>query len=160
MVNDTNSSEKLERTNHFEYDSLMKKFEISNFIIEKNNYGTSIIEEIHGLTISIKINDRIIIIQGIIKDDSFDIYKKTPYIQSLIKDIKRHFNYEVHNIPKGFKNNYINTLNIRDILINEVSLLTDNIKNRYTEYKNFKGKPLNVLINEFLLASKFRKYKY
>ena len=157
MVNDTSNSEKLERSNHFDYNSINKKFETSNFIIEKNNYGTSIIEEIQGLTINFKNKDRIIVIQGIIKDDSFDIYKKSPYIQSLIKDIKKHFNYEVHNIPKAFKINYINTLNIRDILINEISLLTSNIKNRYTEYKNFKGKPLNVLINEFLLASKFRK---
>lgn len=157
MVNDSSNSEKMERTSYFEYNEVNKKFETSNFVIEKNNYGTSIIEEIQGLMINIKINDRIIIIQGIIKDDSFDIYKKSPYIMNLIKNIRKHFNYEIHNIPKGFKNNYIDTLNIRDILINDINLLTSNIKNRYTEYKNFKGKPLNVLINEFLLASKYRK---
>jgi ATP-dependent Lon protease len=157
MVNDPSNSDKLDRTNLFDYETILKKFETSNFVIEKNNYSTSIIEEIKGLIINIKINDRIIVIQGIIKDDSFDIFKKSPYIQSLIKNIKKHFNYEVHNIPKGFKNNYIDTLNIRDILINDVTLLTSNIKNIYTEYKNFKGKPINILINEFLLASKFRK---
>ena len=157
MVSDSSNSEKLERTNIFDYNEVNKKFELSNFVLEKNNYGTSIIEEIQGMNINIKLTDRIIVIQGIIKDDSFDIYKRSPYVTQLIKDIKRHFNYEIHNIPKGFKNNYINTLNLRDILINEISLLTSNIKNRYTEYKNFKGKPLNVLINEFLLASKYRK---
>ena len=67
MVNDTSNSEKLERSNHFDYNSINKKFETSNFIIE-NNYGTSIIEEIQGLTINFKNKDRIIVIQGI-KDD-------------------------------------------------------------------------------------------
>lgn len=157
MVNDTSNSEKLERKNHFDYNIVKETFNNTNFFIEKNNHGTSIIEEIQGLTINFKIGDRIIIIQGIIKDDTFDIYKQSPHIQTLIKDIKKYFTYDVHNIPNGFKNNYIDTLNIRDILINNLSFLTSNVKNRYTEYKNFKGKPLNVLINEFLLASKFRK---
>lgn len=157
MIKESSNSNKSLRKYNFNYEEVKQLLGFKQFYLEKNSFATTIVEDINGLILYFRFNERIIVVQGIMKDDTFDIYKNSPYINERLKKIKQYFNYEVYNIPKNFKDNYINTLNIRDILLQNNELLQFNIRNKYYEYKSFRGKSLVNLINEFLLASKSRK---
>ena len=128
-----------------------------NIKLTKNYNSVSLIEEKHGLNIYIRIQERIFIIQGIIRDDILDIYKSHDFIKGMIQNIKTYFNYDIITVPKGYKTNFLNVLTLRDILVCTESELGLIIKKKYNEYKLMKGKSLKSLVNEFLLASKHRK---
>ena len=53
--------------------------------------------------------------------------------------------------------NYLNTLNLRDIIVNKPDEMVEDIRKKYNDFKIIQSKPLLTLINEFLLASKYRK---
>ena len=123
----------------------------------KNYNSLSLIEDRHGMVIYIRIQERIFIIQGLIRDDILDIYKSNNFIEEQVKEIKKYFNYDIITVPKGYKSNFINVLTIRDILVCSHAELGTAIKKKYNDYKLLKGKSLKSLVNEFLLASKYRK---
>ena len=153
--------ERMERKIDFIYDEVIKQFITSNIITSniitsKNISSTSFIEDKMGLILSIKCKDRVIVIQGIIKDDIMELYKSNNIIAQKIQEVTCNINRD-NTIPLLFKTNYINTLSIRDIMIlnNEEIILS--IKKKYNDMKLLQGKTLGTLINDFLLASKFRK---
>ena len=53
----------------------------------------------------------------------------------------------------------MNILNIGDIIVNSKEDIGSIVKKRYNDYKQLHTSTLPSLINEFLLASKFRKYE-
>ena len=70
---------------------------------------------------------------------------------------KHIINTELLTIPEMFKNNLFEVMNLRDKIILESKDIIDEIKKKYNDFKHIQGKPLMLLINEFLLGSKFRK---
>ena len=97
------------------------------------------------------------VLQGFFKDDLMDISKTIPMIKEKYKELKKTINYEVLAIPKDFKNNFVKTLNIRDIMVSSADEISNDLRKKYMEFKNIGEKSLLSLINEFLLASKYRK---
>lgn len=134
-----------------------------NIMITKNNKSTTLIEDKAGVLVYIKYNDKIIVIQGIIKDDLLNISLDNNFIKTKMNDIRETLlnsdlekkNY--YNIPTYFKNNYLNILSLRDIITMVPNDIMEDVIKKYNDYKSLQLKPLLSLINEFLLASKYRK---
>ncbi len=167
-----------DRTTQYNFNELIKLFnKQDNIIYIKNeNINTnSLIEEKNGFIILLKLggdniqkleklNDtdpdqylksatRILIFQGFAKDDTMELYKTNNYIYYKYKQIREHNNNQ--NIL--FKDNYMKILNVRDILINSPEDISIILKKRASDYALLKEKQIGQLINEFLLASKYRK---
>ena len=161
VIKDKNK--KNERKNTFNLNDINKLFiNINdNVIFTSNNNINSLIEDKNGFNIIIRIpmisNYRYIVIQGFAKDDMLDLYKTNKYINTLSYNIKQYSTYNINTVPKYFKESYISILNIRDILICNPSEIGVIIKKKYNDYKNLKNKQLGVIINDFTLASKYRK---
>ena len=70
---------KLERKKDFNYSELNDLFNNkvtnTNIVLYKNTISSSFIEEKLGFNILLKINTRIILIQGLVKDDLLELYK-------------------------------------------------------------------------------------
>ena len=81
---------KLERVKDFNYNELNLLLD-SNIIIYKNT-PTTFIEEKIGLNVLIKINTRLVLIQGIIKEDILELYKSNELIQNRFNEIKEFVN--------------------------------------------------------------------
>ena len=111
----------------------------------------------NGICVYIKVNDNYYKIEGILYDDMFDMCKNNGLIKSKVNLIKNYIYYDVLTVPKPFKDNYISTLSIKDILLLDKSDIGLKLKKRYTEYKTFRGKHLDNLITEFLLSNKQKK---
>ncbi len=154
-----NKNTKTDRVTHFKHMEALCLFNNTDDRIKltKNHNSVSLVEDKKGLNLHIRIQERILIIQGLIKDDILDIYKSNNFIQKKLKKHKRYFNYDIITVPKGFKTNFMKILNIRDILVCSSDELGTILKKKYNDYKMIKGKPLTTLINEFLLSSKYRK---
>jgi ATP-dependent Lon protease len=167
-----------DRTTHFDYNEIIKLFENTqdNIIYIKNDNinSNSLIEEKNGFNIILRIksNDiklenlediqnpilsgatRLFVFQGFAKDDTMDIYKTNNYIHYKYKLIKEHINTE---FTFSYKDNYLKILNIRDILINTPNDIFSLFKKRFNDYTILKEKHIGQFINDFLLASKYRK---
>jgi len=150
--------QKNDRTTRFNLTEVLSLFiGTSNVIFTKNNYSNSLLEDKNGFNLLIKINNRVLVVQGFAKDDMMELYKTNEWINQLNNEIKRFIAYEIINIPKPFKNNFINILNIRDLLIYTPVDISTLIRKKYNDYKIIKTRHLTQLINDFLLASKYRK---
>ena len=125
--------------------------------ITKNQRFISLIEDKCGACIYLNFNERYLVIQGFFKDDLLNISSSIKFIKDKIIKHKSIFNYEVLVVPKTFKNNYFNTLSLRDIIVSTSTELTEDVKKKFNDFKVIQSKPLISLINEFLLASKYRK---
>ena len=156
VISDNKKNERTIKYDQMEVLALFNNYR-DNIKITKNNNINTLYEEKNGLSMFIRLNERILVVQGVLNDDILDVNKNNEYIAELLKKIKQHLNYEVITVPKGFKSRFIETLLIRDILTSSVEEIATMLKNNYNEYKQLKGKHLSSLINEFLLASKNRK---
>ena len=155
----SDKTKKDQRETIFKKDKIVKLFQDidTNIIISDNYQNKSFIENFKGIIIHLKNNEEYICIQGLIKNDILDIYKSSNIISENLINIKKYLNYDVYTVPKNFKNNFIENLSLKDILLNSKESILISLKNKYNEYKKIKNKNLKVLINDFLLTSKHRK---
>jgi ATP-dependent Lon protease len=158
-----------DRTTLYYYNDIIKLFENKqdNIIYVKNDNtnSNSLIEEKNGFNIILKIKPdnidnlesatRLFVFQGFAKDDTMDIYKTNNYIHYKYKLIKEYINKEF--TLNNHKDNYLKILNIRDILINTPNDILLLFKKRFNDYNLLKQKQIGQFINDFLLASKYRK---
>ena len=163
---------KQERNILFNYSDIIKLFNndirqaTHNIIFCKNTSTISLVEERQGFMVVIRILNtnntnsdepyRLLVLQGISQDDILELYKTNYIINKKITTIKNYININI-NIPDTFKINFINILNVRDILVFSKEELCTMVKKNYNSYKLLQSKTLGNLINDFLLASKFRK---
>lgn len=61
------------------------------------------------------------------------------------------------NIPKYFKENYLNILNLRDLVCCTNYEIAEDIYKKYNDFKLIQSKSLLLLINDFMVANKYRK---
>jgi endopeptidase La len=159
-----------DRTTIFNFNELNNLFnKQDNIIYIKNeNINTnSLIEEKNGFIIVLRLEgeyetdpdqylksaNRFLVFQGFAKDDTMELYKTNNYIHYKYKQIR-----DYKNLPNVlFKDNYLKILNIRDILIHSPDEISAIFKKKFNDYNLLKEKQIGQLINEFLLASKFRK---
>ena len=149
-----------DRTTQFDYNNLKEMFlhKSSNVFITTNYLNKTFIENFRGVVVHVKMSDdKYICIQGLLKNDIFHIFKKNKIIKDKFIKIKKHINYNILTVPKKFKDMYIDNISLKEILIGDDDLISNSLKNKYNEYKQLKNKNLKILINDFLLSSKYRK---
>jgi AAA+ superfamily predicted ATPase len=153
-----------ERKYNFNYNEINKLFKTdSNILFIKNDYTNSLIEEKNGMNIIIRLKGLdhtkvdLLVIQGIIKDDMLELYKTNNFISNKYKLINDYIEYQINTVPKFYKMNCINILNLRDILINSNEEIGNKIKYRYNEYRYLKTLSVNTVLNDFIIASNYKK---
>jgi len=157
IIGKSSNKNKLIRNNHYKKVNCVAVLDNSLIKITKNKNSISLIEDKFGASLYIKNKDEFIVIQGIFKDDILDISKTIPFVKDKFNLHKGILNYELLLVPKKFKNSYLDTLNLRDIMVCDSEELSDDVRSKYNDFKLLEAKPLLTLINEFLLASKYRK---
>jgi ATP-dependent Lon protease len=151
------SNSLIQRVNHFNKNDCEDLLFYDNILFKKNINGTTLVEEKNGTTIYIRVNSKILVIQGLFIDDVLDISNDINFVKERYFMHKSVLSYEVLNVPKQFKNNYLKTLTLRDIIINNSNDIIDDLKKKYNDYKVLQTKHLMVLIDEFMISSKYRK---
>ena len=149
-----------ERIAMFDYDDVKDMFlnKPSDILITPNYLNKSFVENFRGVIIHIRLSEsKYVCIQGLLKNDTFEILKNKKMINDKLGEIKKHINYNILTVPKKFKNTYINNISLKELLIGDNDSISNSLKNKYTEYKKLKNKNLKILINDFLLSSKHRK---
>ena len=157
LVEKKMSQPKKNRKNHFKRIDCISALDKLKISIKKNPYSESLLEDKQGACVFLRFNKNFMVLQGFFKDDLMDISKTIPMIKNKYKELRKIINYEVLIIPKDFKNNFMKTLNIRDIMVSSPDEISNDLRKKYMEFKNIGEKSLLSLINEFLLASKYRK---
>ena len=146
------------RNNHYTKLECNNVLENETILITKNQRSTSLIEDKYGCNIYININkNRFLVIQGIFKDDLLNFSSSIKFVRDKISQHKTSFSHEVSVIPTNFKDSYFKIINLRDLIVCKSSELVEDLRKKYNDFKIIQGKPLLSLINEFLLASKYRK---
>jgi len=153
------------RNNHFIKSECMTILGDENIKITKNIKSSTLIEDKNGVCIFIKwpIGDKtmqsskILAIQGLFKDDILNISNGIKFVKDRLNILKGSLSYDVLTVPKYFKDNYLKILNLRDLVVSSSNEIAEDVKKKYNDYRSLQAKPLLSLINEFLLASKYRK---
>ena len=123
----------------------------------KNLKSISLYEDKYGACVYLKLSNSYMVLQGLFKDDILNISRNIPFIEKKYKEHKLSFGYNLLEIPKTFKNNYLKIMTLRDIVVSTPNEICDDVKKKYNDFKSMVDRPLLPLINQFLLASKFRK---
>ena len=151
------------RINHFSKIDCAHMLFLENIKINKNIKSTSLIEDKLGACIYIKVksqttgDSKFIVIQGLFKDDLLNISNSIKFVKDKFMQHKESLAYDVLTVPKYFKDNFLKIMSLRDIIVCSSSELGEEVKKKFNDFKSLQGKPLLSLINEFLLASKYRK---
>ena len=157
LIEMNNKKSSIKRNNSFNYDDANTILGDENIKIVKNAKSTTLIEDKSGACIYIKCLDKIIVIQGLFRDDLLNNSFNIKFVKAKVNSIKGTLAYDILHIPKIFKENYVNTLSLRDIIVSTNMEIAEDIKKKHNDFKSLQIKPLLALINEFLLASKYRK---
>ena len=136
---------------------IQKELGDKNILLQKNKKANSLIENKVGTSIYIKLGESIIVFQGIFLDDLFNLSLNYKFIKNILANHNDYLLRDLTNIPTQFKYNYFEVFNLRDKIILEPKEIMNEIKKKYNDFKNIQGKPIMLLINEFILGSKYRK---
>ncbi len=136
---------------------ILKELGNNNILIKKNKKATSLIENKMGTSIYIKLDETIMVFQGIFIDDLFNMSLNYNFIKKILANHNDYLLRDLTNIPTSFKYNYFEVLNLRDKIILEPKEIMSEIKKKYNDFKHIQNKPIMLLINEFILGSKYRK---
>jgi ATP-dependent Lon protease len=153
----TSPKKSRQRDNTFSNIECIGVLDRDNIKITKNSKSGSLFEDKFGGCIYLKINNKFIVVQGIFKDDVLNISRNIDFVSKKYKDHMGAMSYNLYDVPKTFKNNYLKILNLRDLVACTTNELCDELRKKFNDFKSIQGKPLLSLINEFLLASKYRK---
>jgi hypothetical protein len=156
-MSDTNVTEEVTVNNEFDVEDCEILLLKTNIVIQKNKKAISLLENKYGCSIFIKLPDRYLVIQGIFKDDLFNMAIKNPYAKKIIDTHILNNKLDLVTIPITFYESYFSIMNLRDKIVLTSKQISDEIKKKYNDFKNIQTKPLMLLINEFLLGSKYRK---
>ena len=157
LVERSERKKTVSRKNHFNEIECIAITNNENIKITKNKNSISLIEDKYGACVYFKLNKKFIVIQGIFKDDLLNVANNVLFIKEKLKEHKGKINYEAIMVPRIFKENYFKIINIRDIITSNSSDIVEDVKKKYNDYKNIQSKTLITLVNEFVLASKYRK---
>ena len=157
-INETSEdANTIEVNNLFDINTCKQILQNTNIYIDKNKKCISLYENKFGCSIYINLNNRYIVIQGIFNDDLFNMALCNKWSSDIILNHENIINSDLSNILSDFKINYFKIINLRDKIVLSSSEIITEIKKKYNDFKQIQNKPLMLLINEFLLGSKFRK---
>jgi ATP-dependent Lon protease len=152
-----NDTDETSISNLFSKMDIIKELNENKILIQKNKKANSLVENKFGTSIYIKLNESIIVFQGIFIDDLFNLSLKYKFVKNIFADQENHLMRDLSNINNTFKYSYYNVINLRDKMILSPKDIMNEIKKKYNDFKTIQGKPIMLLINEFILGSKYRK---
>jgi len=152
-----NDNEQNNIINLFTKNEIKKELGDKNILLQKNKKANNLIESKVGISIYVKLGETIIVFQGIFIDDLFNLSLNYKFIKNILANHNDYLLRDLTNIPTQFKYNYFEVFNLRDKIILEPKEIMHEIKKKYNDFKNIQGKPIMLLINEFILGSKYRK---
>ena len=152
-----NDTDETKITNLFSKMDIIKELNEYKIVIQKNKKANSLVENKLGTSIYIKLNESIIVLQGIFIDDLFNLSLKYKFVKNIFADQEDYLMRDLSNISNTFKYSYFNVINLRDKIILQPKDIMNEIKKKYNDFKSIQGKPIMLLINEFILGSKYRK---
>lgn len=144
-------------SNLFSRMDIIKELNENKILIQKNKKANSLVENKFGTSIYLKLNETIIVFQGIFIDDLFNLSLKYKFVKNIFADQEDYLMRDLSNINNTFKYSYFNVINLRDKIILTPKDIMNEIKKKYNDFKSIQGKPIMLLINEFILGSKYRK---
>lgn len=153
----TSPKKNRQRENIFTNIECIGMLDRNKIVIKKNSKSGSLFEDKFGACVYMKLNNKFVVVQGIFKDDILNISRNIPFVEKKYKEHMKAMSYNLYDVPKTFKTNYMKILNLRDMIACSTAELCDELKKKFNDFKGIQGKPLLSLINEFLLASKYRK---
>jgi hypothetical protein len=144
------------KNNHFNKQDCKNILDNENIIITRNSRSNTLVEDKYGCLITININNKFIVIQGIFKDDLLNFSSSIKFVRDKLIQHKNSFSEEILFIPQSFKDSYFKIISLRDLIVCSSTELISDLRRKYNDFKIIQSKTLVVLINEFLLASKYR----
>jgi hypothetical protein len=152
-----NDTDEIKISNLFSKMDILKELNENKILIQKNKKANSLVENKFGTSIYIKLNETIIVFQGIFIDDLFNLSLRYKFVKNIFADQEDYLMRDLSNINNTFKYSYFNVINLRDKIILPPKDIMNEIKKKYNDFKTIQGKPIMLLINEFILGSKYRK---
>ena len=148
-----------EKNNILNYDlSNVSKLDKVMFVkqLKKN---LSFTENVFGCRIYLRCNkNNVLIVNGYFNNDPINIFRKCSMFQK--KEEKLNEELKNLNISLLFKKSYLKQLTLRDFLINEESVLVEQVKNDYFLILNYKNKSLSTLVKDFLNKTCYEQVKF
>jgi len=162
LLKDRSSSKKKKKSTSKTHDNMTKEeceefLKDKNMVVIKNSESDSVIEEKFGAKILLRFPNKILVIVGFFKDDLINVAYTQGFLKEKHTSLKAMLNYNILLVPSYFKEKFMKQLTLRDFIVADNDSISTDIKRKYNDYKNLQGKPLLVLVNEFVLASKYRK---
>ena len=123
----------------------------NKIVIKKNSKSGSLFEDKFGACVYMKLNNKFVVVQGIFKDDILNISRNIPFVEKKYKEHMKAMSYNLYDVQRHSKQ-IMKILNLRDMIACSTAELCDELKRNLMILKEYKGKPLLSLINEFFIS--------
>jgi ATP-dependent Lon protease len=128
-----------------------------SFINSKQN-NHKLLFKLYGCNLFIPYHNTLLVVSGLCIKDNFSLYKEHPIIKTKIEKLL----HSIHSIdiPKSFSKNYIQSINLKDLLIHTNKKIIKNILEAYLFLNIIKKKNISGLVKHFLVADIYKQYQY
>ena len=127
-------------------------------LVNMNFIQSKLLLKLYGASLYIPLNNILLVVNGLCIKDNFNLYKEHP----IIKDKLQQLIYLNNNIdiPKNFSKNYIQTINIKEILMYTNKNIIKNILESYLFLNTIKKNNISNLVKKFLISDLYKQYQY
>ena len=122
-----------------------------------NNFSKNLKVKVNGCRIFIPLGDKLVILYGYFENDQLNSYQTNPLFANKFNKIDAIFtNIDIND---EYKDNFINSLSIKDFSINNENQLANACMNNYNDLLKFKTKNISQMVKEFVLTD-IEKQRY
>ncbi len=152
-------SDENEKTKFLNFHGIEKSDQIivKNLIQIPNMKSRNLMEKIDGASIIIPFYSDLIVFHGIFKKDSIGICRFSSIYQKKMDALKDDIEYI--DIPKDFKEQYLEQITLRDFIVQPTREIALMIKNDYNDFHSLKSKSLSMIIKEFIKSQPEKQRK-
>lgn len=130
---------------------------VKNLIQIPNMKTRNLMEKIDGASIIIPYQSDLVVFNGIFKKDSIGICRFSSIYQKKMDALKDDIEYI--DIPKDFKEQYLEQITLRDFIVMPTREIALMIKNDYNDFHSLKSKSLSMIIKEFIKSQPEKQRK-
>ena len=117
-----------------------------------NELNTNLLDKLMGCKLYLPINNKLLLIKGYFHKDPLNLYRLNPIFKNKNNKIKKLIN-KYNNIPKLFKEAYINQISIRNFIINNAETFLEKCETNYNILIKLKKKNISNIVKEFLTGN-------
>jgi ATP-dependent Lon protease len=120
--------------------------------------NSKLLLKLYGCSLYIPYQNTLLIVNGTCIKDNFNLYKEHPIIKSKIQKLL--YSINSIDIPKSFSKNYIQTINLKDVLVYTNKQIIKQILEAYLFLNTIKKKNISGLVKQFLISDIYKQYQY